>query len=385
MRKVKIIATILILALFFNVLFFFTLTVNGYDLIYNIAKDYTTENMNIFDDDYSEYDFLEKPLKKVSIFYADENSGIKVNYEMFYNNLRYCSKYYKVKYIVTDLSYAESLWLNYYMSEDNAHELIKNQLETSATLHHSSQDLLDLLLNIMTLNDSLDDKEKMEIVGINAEKSTKLTTEYINYIFEQFSNKRKPSEIYNVYNFNAENELDYYQNMYNSLISNERIYKEYFVDKYFMFYMLLRNYFTAYGNVDIAQICVTNFMDINTNNIRMNYYVQLPEELNFYETLIENHPNYSDEMFNMKYVYDNCRSIYGQNISQYPFNLYKTNEPQVFLLDNSILKYFEKYRRFVYKINNKNYNSYNTEFGDKYIIFSNSPPMTLLEVPIDTN
>ena len=377
MRQIKIIAGILLGALLLNVVVFYIFTVNGYDAIYNLAKKYSSEDIDIYDDDFSEYDNISVMLKNNAIFCVSEHAGVKVNYDILRNNIVFFQKNYNMKYLVTDLSYTEALWINQYLTEDDPAESLRDIL--------ASEELLNLFLDIKGINDKLNDKTKIEIIGINSEKSADIPAAYIDYLFRQFADKRKPAVISEAVNFDEEHEIQYFQNMYNSLLSNERLYREYFVDKYFPFYMVLRNYIKSAENADKNLICLNNFVDIFNSNIRAKYYIQLPEELALYENLSVEYPKIADEIFYMTLFYDNCDSVYDNEFYQYPFGLAEDDTPRNFVLNNKVFKYFEHYRRFVHEINNKPCESYDTELGDEYFIFANSPPVTLMEAPDDNN
>ena len=366
-NKLKTILRLLFVALILNVIVFFTFTVSGYDMIYDIVKKNSAKNLDIFDKDYSEFENVEKMLKKETIFCVNEHPGVKVNYDILRNNTTFFYNEFNMKYIVIDLSYSEALWANHYMNEENPTKRFRDVLIS----HIKSQELFDFILEIKEKN--VNNRNKIEIIGINIEKSSEMPVSYIEFLFEQFENKRKPAVINEAINFVGETEVDHYRNMYESLLNNERIYKEYFVDKYFSFYMVLRNYINSIDNADSVQIYTDNFADIFNANIRAKYYIQLPKKMNLYENLMIKYPEIADQIFDFTLFYDNCESIDNEDFHQYPFDLYTNDTPQNFILNNKFFKHFEKHRRFVYKINNKNYDSYNTEYGDDYFIFANSP------------
>jgi len=377
MRKIKIILGILLGALLLNVVVFFVFTVNGYDAVYNLVKDYSAKEIDIYDDEFSEYDNIDVMLKNNVIFCVTEHAGVKVNYDILRNNIVFFQKNYNLKYLVTDLSYSEALWINQYIIQDAPAEALSEIL--------MPEELMEIFLDIKQINLRLNDKAKIEVIGINSEKSADMPAAYINYLFEQFADKRKPGVINDAVNFDDENEIQYYRNMYNSLLSNERLYREYFVDKYFPFYMTLRNYMKSVDNVDNALICLNNFIDIFNYNIRAKYYIQLPWDLRLYENLSLEYPNIADEIFSMTLFYDDCDSIYSEEFYQYPFDLHNDGTPKNYILNNKIFKHFEKHRRLVHKINNRPYESYDTELGDEYLILTNSPAVTLPEVSNDNS
>ena len=355
--KLKTIIRLLFVGLILNVIIFFAFTVSGYDMVYDIVKRNSAKNLDIYDESFDEYENIEKLLKKDTIFCVNEHAGVKVNYDILRNNTTFFYEKFNMKYIVVDLSYAEALWVNHYMNEENPTERFTNVLKANI----KSQDLFDFINEIKG--------KKIEIIGINTEKSSEMPVSYIEFLFEQFENKRKPAVINEAVNFAGENETDHYRNMYESLLNNERLYKEYFVDKYFSFYMVLKNYINSIDNADQVEVCIDNFADIFNANIRAKYYVQLPKEINLYENMLHKYPEIANQIFDLTIFYDNCDG----DFYQYPFNLYTDDTPQNFILNNKFFKYFEKHRQFVYKINNKNYESYNTEHGDDYFIFANSP------------
>jgi hypothetical protein len=54
----------------------------------------------------------------------------------------------------------------------------------------------------------------------------------------------------------------------------------------------------------------------------------------------------------------------------------------LYVFNNSAFKYFDKYRKFVYTINKRDYETYDSAGSAKYLIIANSPPVTPLIMPI---
>jgi hypothetical protein len=377
MRQFKIVLGILLTALILNVIVFFVFTVSGYDEIYDLVKKHSVETIDIFDDDVTEYNNIDEILKNETIFCVNEHGGVKANYDIMRNNITFYQKKHSMKYFVTDLSYSEALWMNQYMTLDDPAESFRKIL--------IYEEALDVFLNIKQINDELDEKTKIEIIGVNAENSMEIPISYINYLFDQFAEKRKPDIINQVVNFDDSDEILYYQNMYDSLLNNERVYREYFVDKYFQFFMTLKNYIRTIENFDRNQMCLENFVDIYNSNFRAKYYIQLPLALSLYENLLAEYPNIAAEIYNMPLFYDNCESINDSDFYQYPFDLREDGTPITYILKNKTFKLFEKHRRLVYKINNRPYESYDIDMGNDYFILTNSPAVTLLEDSNDNN
>lgn len=324
-------------------------------------KNILSYNIDIYDDDYSEFNKFEKILKKPSIYFVEDSPAKIVNYDIFINNIKYLYKSNNIKYIVTEFSYSEALWINYLMNDENFTDLIKPILYSYENSYLNSHEYYNLLSFIKNYNDSFREN-KIEIIGINPEKSITFAANYINHLFDQFINKRRPNEINQAFNFIADNELDYYQNMYNSLLSNERIYREYFVNQFFSFNLLLKNIVNTNNS-----IYIDNFVDIYNQNIRVKYYLQLPDNMKFYEKITQEYPQFMNEIAYIKLFYDDE-------------NFMNDNTQNVFILNNKVFKYFEKHKRFVYDLNNRHYESYNTDYGDNYIIATNSQTITPMEI-----
>ena len=349
--KIKKIIKFLLVALIVNILAFFLFTINGYDMIYKAVKNFSVAEM-----DYSSQDFLEKAYKTNLIYIYKEFPGVSLNYDVLLENVKHLQSRFGLKYIIYDITYTESLWLNMYLKDQSVDvgDIVTNR------------ELMNFIMKIIEYNEFLPERDKLEFVGINMDESKELSVKYIDYVFDYFSMKRKPQIINNVHNFTKRDLNVYYQNMYNSLLENERLYKEYFIDKYFSLYMTLRNYLNNSENIRAE-----NLSEIFAHNLRARYYGQLAD-ISFIDTLKD-----KNNIFLSQFIYDNCESIYDDFV-QYPFDLNDSGEPKVYILNNWILKYFEKYRAFVYKINNEPYESYDTTLGSKYIILTNSPAIEVI-------
>ena len=354
--KIKKIIKFILIALIVNILAFLFFTINGYDMIYKFVKDFSVSETDITDE--KSHEFLTQSYKTNLIYIYGEFPGVSSNYYILWENVKYLQNQYGLKYIIFDGSYAAGMWLNMYLKDQS--------VDIGGIIN--SAEFMNLIAEIIEYNEGLMDRDKLEFVGINPDESGELSIKYINYVFSSLITKRKPQIIAEVYNFDNRDLKEYCQNMYNSLLENERIYKEYFIDKYFPLYMTLRNY--LYDN-DRNVIRAENLTGIFNHNLRARYYGQLAD-ISFIDSLKDR-----NNIFLSQLIYDNCESIYD-GFEQYPYSLDDSNKPKVYILNNWILKYFEKYRAFVYKINNRPYESYDTTLGAKYIILTNSPAVVVI-------
>ena len=344
-------------------------------MIYNFIENKCISEINIYDDSFDEYDFLSDILKNKLLIFFNEDPGIKINYDILYNNILYLHKTVKLKYLVMDVSYTAGEWINYCFANDDM-EKLKIILSQSSDHILSSRESYDFLLKLYEYNRNLNKpaEKPMEIVGINPEINKTLTSEYINYLFDLYNNKKKSGIINSAYNYNKDDEYEYYKNMRNSLTSNETAYREYFNNKLYTFKMALNNYFS--DERDINEVRAENLVNIY-NKSRECYFGQLGD-ISFIDIMKKTSINISGKIFSMPYFYENCSSS-DENIYRHNFNIPNCDEPRVYLINNKILKYFETYREFIYKINKAEYITYDKNHGDKYIILANSSAVTKFE------
>lgn len=352
MRKIIGILKFLIVALLINVVLFFTLTVQGYSMIYGFVNEKMFTGIDIYDDFYDEYEQFTKKMKGFSYFFYLEQPDFDVNYDLFLDNVKYLQQNFGVKYVVLDVSYIGGLMLNDCVQTENYDKLSEILDLYGVPMPENAE---KFLISLTEYNALLTSREKLQVIGINPELSKDLARNYINLLFSQLRAKRKSAEISNAYSYSKTDIDQYYQNMYDVFVENEQAFKEYFVDKFFSFSMAIQS--AVSEDRDENEVKSYNFNRIVGNNIRSKYVMQAAD-LDFLDDLFYEYPSYEEDSYVLQYFYDDTNE----------FDFSNHNESEISLFNNGIFKYFEHYNRFIHKINKKDYTTYETNHGNQYII-----------------
>ncbi|KPU27706.1 hypothetical protein TR13x_04075 [Caloranaerobacter sp. TR13] len=199
-------------------------------------KDGSLTGLSIFDNDIDKYD----------VFLAGESHAIAKNYDIQLALLKYFNQKADVRYLLGEMGYSKSAFINEYMETGNEEllELIYRNLKGTASWNKESYEFWKKLRKY---NMTLPENKKIKVIGIDIEHQVKTA---LIYLYSIIPNREIPESIKpTIERFkNSKNNIKNKDELRklihllrDDMKNNEIIYKEYFGDKFFDFSIVVDN------------------------------------------------------------------------------------------------------------------------------------------------
>lgn len=204
-------------------------------------------NVDLHKEDYIKgFDIFNDDLKNYDVILAGESHSIAKNYDIQLSMLKYFNKTAGVKYLLLEMAYSSSKDIQQYLETGNEN-ILKSFYDKMKGTAGWSKESYDFWKKLRLLNETLDDNEKIRVIGIDMQYQQ---DEEINYLYSSLPTKIIPIEIKSV----IEKLKDIKENYENKdsiaiknviellkgdIENNTNVYKEYLGDKYFDFTIVL--------------------------------------------------------------------------------------------------------------------------------------------------
>lgn len=338
MRKLQRIILFIVISMMINICLFGLFTINGYTYIYNVGLKLNTRIVDVNDDEYNEYLFFKKQLNKNMVYLIKDKPDSELIVAFYIDYIKYLNKETGIKYILDEIGFSAGQIINLYLQTGD--ESFLNQVfESADDLDTYSLYRKSYYKKLYEYNITLPETDRINLYGIDTETHERShSILYMDYLIKKIQNKSIPMKINSILNGIRYDTDVYFNNVKKSLEQNNALYKELFVEDYFNFSMLVDNYFTDRSDYNTRlQKMAVNFIKIYDKNIRGKYFGVF-SDTNFIEKMLT--------------IYNgtNNRITVLEIQNTLLFNdADKTGK--IFTVNNKYLKYFIKYREFVYKIN----------------------------------
>ncbi|WP_320046764.1 hypothetical protein [uncultured Ilyobacter sp.] len=165
----------------FIFLFLLVLTISGCS---NVEKaEYLSINKSELKSSYdsSDYDKLTDDLKTNTIFLAGEMHGIKENYTLRLNLIKFLRENADVKYYLAEMGYSSSFYINRYLSTGDEKYLFLVTNSIVGSYDYSLEDV-EFWRSLYKYNNSLPEKEKIKVIGLDLEHQYWISIIHLNDI-----------------------------------------------------------------------------------------------------------------------------------------------------------------------------------------------------------
>ncbi len=308
-----------------------------------LVDEFLDENIQNFkiDKDYSfSEEVLKAPnLKEKEIFLTGEVHGTKQNYALNMVFLKYFKKQVNIKYILSEISYSTSFYINDYLrGGDDA--LLDKITNTSRGIGFSEEDKM-YFKKLYEYNNSLDDKDKLEIIGLDFENNPIISFKLMSDILPA---AEPPKEIESIIldiiptkevlekSFQSEYKAEKFSNrVLKSIDENRELYEDYFGEKFYIFELINQN-IVNYNKINKVkssktkfnqlrdQMLYENFIKISNNLPYGKYYGQMgaghvlqnqTNDIEWFASILNKNKEYNGKIYSIVYNYIDCEFVYG--------------------------------------------------------------------------
>jgi hypothetical protein len=213
---------------------------------------YLKSNQETIDSKKPVYKILDDSFYKNQVFFLGESHGIAKNFEFeFLKNLKAKTNF---KYILAENTYSNTLLLNKYLETGNT-DYLKEVLSNAKGTFFYSREELQRWKNIYQLNQTIQPKDRLKVLGIDIEHNVFQSLNTICKIAtEKNSKKASNNKLYSLI-FNCNKKLNSEQEklkfignseillseIINDFQKNQKYYQDIFKNDYFTFLYLLEN------------------------------------------------------------------------------------------------------------------------------------------------
>lgn len=193
--------------------------------------------------DYEGMDILDKNLRGKDIILTGELHGINLDDELRIKLLSYLKEKINIKYYLMETSYSNAYFMNKYLKTGDE-KILKEAYKNFYGTYSYNEDEYNLIKYIYEYNKTLDEKDKIEIVGIDLEFQMANAYKYVKEVFNEenlsqdvkgyierlsvksgyYSNDNSMKESYKKLKINCEEflkEIDGNQDYYKNILKKE--------------------------------------------------------------------------------------------------------------------------------------------------------------------
>lgn len=255
------------------------------------------------------FNLMDNDIKNNKVILAGEGHAIAKNYPVKLALLKYLNKKYKVKALLSELSYSDSCYINEYLQSGDESKLktIYNNFQGTFAWNKTEY---NSWIELRKYNLTIPKNQRIKVIGIDIEHQLPNAYDYLNSILP---NNPPPAEIQStIAQLTDKNKLQTDKsfrestaiNLANDMKSKPSIYKSYLGNHYFDFSIVVDNMINsinAYSNEG------ENFDKVREPAIYNNFkriYAHFPAEKYFGE-------------FGMDHVYQKRNTMYLKDFSMY--------------------------------------------------------------------
>lgn len=213
-----------------------------------IEKNYI--GLNLKDGDYiKDFSILDKDIRKHDVFLAGEAHGVKMNYDLQLELIKYLNNKADVRYILGEFGYSVGEHINKYLDTGDE-KILEYVVKNSEGSIFGSNEFYEFLKKIQEYNTTIAEDKKIKFVGIDLEMKLSFAVDYLSSIIsskekiastpaliERF--EKEKNSINSIENYDRF--VDLLNLLQKDIEGNVSKYKKYLGDRYFDFCMVLDN------------------------------------------------------------------------------------------------------------------------------------------------
>ncbi|WP_319370378.1 lipoprotein [uncultured Ilyobacter sp.] len=167
----------------FIFLFLLVLTVSGCSSVEK--AEYLNKNKSELKSSYDaeDYNKLINDLKTNNVFLAGEMHGIKENYTLRLNLLKFFKENAEVRYYLAEMGYSSSFYINRYLTTGDEKYLFLVTNSIAGSYDHSVEDV-EFWRSLYKYNNSLPEKERVKVIGLDLEHQFWISILHLNEILK---------------------------------------------------------------------------------------------------------------------------------------------------------------------------------------------------------
>lgn len=386
--KSKIVFVLLMSAL--QLIMYFSLSINGYMRIYDLALERSVYFFGESDktDDEHLTKLWGEDCRNDVLFLNRRLDGNAVDYEELRMNAIYLNKYYKLQYIVLYCGYADGQLMNLYLGRgdiDRCREIAVNfdceQLRC--------EEFMKFLEFIVSYN--AEAEEPLLLLGVAPQTNAETAAAYATMIIRGITDRYPSVKISSTLSRGRKDADVYLENLKKSIEKYPNQYKHLLVENYFEFTHTVNSYLGTgepLGQSSRDIVSADNFTELLSRHIRSKYLIQYSRPT-FRARIYSLRPDMKNRSAGYTVRYKNgLGARYGAPITFSMPEEVKLNaegEQAIIYWDDSFMRYFESYRRFVYNVNQlpagRYVSSDDRGAGGAFMILADSAPLTELQPP----
>lgn len=278
-------------------------------------------NIDLTKDNYiDDFKLLDEDAKKYDVFFAGEAHAIKKNYYAQLALLKYFKEKAGVKYLLSEIGYSSSAFINEYL-ETGKEEILKESYRELKSTAAWSRESYEFWKKLRKYNMTLTKDNRIKVIGVDIEHQWGRALDYLYYIMP---NGNVPKRIKltiqkiknsknNINNLNDTKKL--IKIVKNDINYNENSYKEYLGSKFFDFSMVVDN--------------INNTINANEQNDESKYgEIREKSIYNNFKRIYMHFPKgkYFGQ-WGAEHVYQRCCNSYLGDIERFAMHLNKIDSP----------------------------------------------------------
>ncbi|MCH4886294.1 erythromycin esterase family protein [Acidaminobacter sp. JC074] len=347
---------------------------------YDAIEDYLSSNYVDLDFDNDDYDeglnTLDRDIESNEIFFTAEIHGVHANSELKMAFIKYFKDKANFKYLLSETSYSSSYFINRFL-ETGDRSILDMLFQAQNGTYADSEDNYNGWIDLYEFNKTLEDEEKIQVVGVDIEHQVLIA---YNYMVSVLPDKEVPIELNETIEMIKETSeilkstftKDYLaiknaQKTLDNIELNRSLYQDYLGDELIFFELVNQNIIganEAYKHVEDKvdwnntrdQIIYNNFLVLDDILEDGKYYGQWGLNHAFQRMdggvkwfagyLDSSESKYHNKVLSIAYNYENCESMSLKdtepikmnilypvisnitNVSDSKYVLYKLNESE---------------------------------------------------------
>jgi|LSQX01.2.fsa_nt_gb hypothetical protein len=386
--KSKIVFVLLVAAL--QLILYFSLSINGYMRIYDLALErsvYFFGESDKTDDEYLTKLWGEDCRNDV-LFLNRRLDGNAIDYDGLRMNAVYLNKYYKLQYIVLDCGYADGQLMNLYLGRRDVERCREIAVNFDCE-QLRCEEFMKFLEFVAGYNEEA--AEPLLLLGVAPQTNAETAAAYASMIIRSVTDRYPSADISSSLSRGRKDAHEYLENLKKSTEKYPNQFKHLLVESYFEFTHTVNSYTGAAEPTDQSSrdiIAADNFAALLSRHIRAKYLIQYSRPT-FTAGIYSQRPDMKNRSAGYTVRYKNgygTRS--GAPITFSMPDEVKLNsegEQAIIYWDDGLMRCFESYRRFVYNVNQlpsgRYLSSDDGSTGGAFMILADSAPLTELQPP----
>lgn len=335
-------------------------------------------------DDCSGFNLLDEDINKNDVILTGEYNAVNESYQAKLSMLKYMNKKYNVRYLLEEIGYSQSCFINEYLKTGDESLLkfvynysegpiIYTWLEENGFNGLNNKKSYDFWIKLRKYNETLTENKRITVIGIDVENQVGTALKYINSLLPE----NKPiaeiepyiKDLENIYKQkNFTGVVRVIQNLQNNMETNPNIYEKYLGTGYFDFHFIIDNIINTSKIYNASGIDMKKALDSSIYSNFKKIYSNLPKGKYLGEFDMEN--VYQNTCLNMEdvtsfamYLNSSGSPMQGRVLSiVYDYQNSKTMPPLLnqgeadegFFTDIDILQNISKSDITLFKLNGEN-------------------------------